>query len=98
MSQHQQDKFSARRSTRSNIEQHDNYRRVVLSFSQRWRLIIRNGGSKWVLQHRASPDQWQSRDSFSQAKHVPDAIRELVGERAYQLARMWTVRSARTRF
>lgn len=78
----------------SHRERDDNYSRVVLTFSDKWRLIGPDDGSQWILQHRASRDRWTGKSYFSRAKYVPQRVRELVGEEAFEKARDWVMRTS----
>lgn len=84
----------------SHRERDDNYQHVVLTFSDKWRLIVgavegAKNGTQWILQYRASRNHWTGRSYFSRARHVPDRVKAL-GEAAYGMARDWAAQSHRT--
>jgi hypothetical protein len=45
-----------------------------------------------MVQYRRTTDQWKARKFLSRARLVPDVVRSLVDEAAYQLALAWAQR------
>lgn len=78
--------------TSDHREKADAYQAVSLWLNDRWRIAVCHDGRQWIIQYRRTADQWVSRKFFSRAQHVPDVVRFLVDEAAYELALAWAQR------